>query len=60
MAFMTAGRPRLRGSGGMETMGMTGLCISHPSFTNHIIHLYLQTVPGFAAFLWDNQPNLSS
>lgn len=60
MMLMTADRPVLRGVGEMEAVGMTGLCFSHPSFTNHIIHLSLQTVPGFAVFLWDSQLNPSS
>lgn len=46
---------------GMEAMGMTGRCFSRPYFPNHIIHLLSpQTVPGFAVFLWGNQPNPSS
>lgn len=63
MMLMTADRPLLRGIGEMEAVGVTGLCFSHSSFTNDIIHLSLlspQIVLGFAVFLWDNQLNPSS
>lgn len=59
MMLMTADRPVLRVNTGMKAMLITGLCFN--AFPNHILHLLSpQTVPGFAVFLWDTQPNPSS